>query len=123
MSQLKRSIRLRTFASWCIAIAVAALLVTVFAGAQNAGQQSQPKSTQQAPAEAGGPTGDIGPIAVPKTGEKKPDEEPKPAPKATKDQPEFTLTKDVPLVTLDVSVQTKDGHFVPGLKQGNFRIL
>ncbi|HZU23572.1 MAG TPA: VWA domain-containing protein [Terriglobales bacterium] len=84
-------------------------------------QQQQPKQ-QAAPAEAGGPTGDVGPIALPK----KKDEEapapprPKPVPSQT---PTFSMSMDVPLVTLDVSVLTKESHqFVPGLKKDNFKV-
>lgn len=86
-------------------------------------QNQQKKPDQQAPAEAGGPQGDIGPIAVPK---KKPEEE-KPVEKQPKiKNPEeignYSLRVDVPLVNLDVSVVTKDGQFIPGLKRDNFRI-
>ncbi len=79
------------------------------------------KPTQPAPAEAGGPTGDIGPMAVPK---KKPeDTPPPPVRRPSTKEPEFTITTDVPLVQLDVLVTTKDGHFVPGLKKEHFRVL
>src|SRR5579864_4275647 len=87
-------------------------------------QQSQNGQQQQAPPEAGGPTGDVGPIAVPK---KKPEDEkpPERAPKAK--NPEeigtFSLKVDVPLVNLPISVVTGNGQFIPGLKQDNFRIL
>src|SRR5262245_49078099 len=76
-----------------------------------ANSQQNPKKPdqQQAPPEAGGPQGDIGPIAVPK---KKPEEE-KPVEKPPKiKNPEeignFSLRVDVPLVNVDVSVVTKD---------------
>jgi VWFA-related protein len=36
--------------------------------------------------------------------------------------PDYSLRVNVPLVNLDVSVLTKDGQFVPGLKKENFRI-
>jgi VWFA-related protein len=90
---------------------------------QQTQQNQQQKPAQQAPAEAGGPQGDIGPIAVPK---KKPEEE-KPVEKQPKiKNPEeignYSLRVDVPLVNVDVSVVTKDGQFIPGLKRGNFRI-
>src|SRR5256885_892839 len=86
-------------------------------------QQNQQKKPEQAPAAAGGPQGDIGPIAVPK---KKPEEE-KPVEKQPKiKNPEeignYSLRVDVPLVNIDVSVVTKDGQFIPGLKKDNFRI-
>jgi VWFA-related protein len=37
--------------------------------------------------------------------------------------PDYSLKVNVPLVNVDVLVTTKDGQFIPGLKQGNFRIL
>lgn len=83
-------------------------------------QQNQQNTTPS----AGGPEGDIGPIAVPKKTEPEPkkEEAPKP-PKKDEAMPNFSLKVNVPLVTLDVGVLTKDGQFVPGLKEGNFRVL
>jgi VWFA-related protein len=86
-------------------------------------QSQQQKQQQAAPPAAGGPTGDVGPIALPK---KKEDEAPAPArPKPVPSQtPTFSMSLDVPLVTLDVSVLTKDRHqFVPGLKKDNFKVF
>ncbi len=87
------------------------------------GQQTS-KPQQQAPSEAGGPQGDVGPIALPK---KKTDEQPPPetAPKPRKVEgmPEFSMRVDVPVVTVPVTVLTKDGQFIPGLKRDNFRVL
>lgn len=85
------------------------------------GQQSQQPSS----GEAGGPTGDIGPIAVPK---KKVDEEPKKedvpkAPQKVEGMPNFSMHVSTQLVTVDVGVLTKDGMFVPGLHKENFRVL
>ncbi len=45
------------------------------------------------------------------------------APKKLDDVPDYSLKVNVPLVNVDVLVTTKSGQFVPGLKQGNFRIL
>lgn len=86
-------------------------------------QQNQQKKPDQPPPAAGGPQGDIGPIAVPK---KKPEEE-KPVEKQPKiKNPEeignYSLRVDVPLVNVDVSVVTKDGQFIPGLKRDNFKV-
>jgi VWFA-related protein len=84
-------------------------------------QQNQQNTTPS----AGGPEGDIGPIAVPKKKEEpapKKEETPK-APKKDEAMPNFSLKVNVPLVTLDVGVLTKDGVFVPGLKEQNFRVL
>lgn len=82
------------------------------------------KPKQDVPAEAGGPTDNIGPYAIPK---KKAEDAPPPpppvAPKKLEDIPDYSLKVNVPLVNVDVLVTTKDGQFIPGLKQGNFRIL
>ena len=125
--------------------AVAVLLCAVMAAAsmpadaQNQPGQSQPAQTssqtssqtqdngkprQDAPAEAGGPTDNVGPYAIPK---KKTDDAPPPppklAPKKLEDAPDYSLKVNVPLVNVDVLVTTKNGgQFVPGLKKENFRI-
>src|SRR5215475_7542310 len=100
----------------------------------NQTQSSQPQaspsptpSAQQptnAPAEAGGPQGDIGPIAVPKKKEEAPkkDEAPK-APKKVEGLDNFSMRVASQLVTLDVGVLSKDGSFIPGLKKEYFRVL
>ena len=98
--------------------------------AQDSAPQQQPnqqapstqKPSEAPPAEAGGPTGDVGPIAVPK----KKSEPPPPKEPKVKNPPElgnYSLRKDVALVSLDVQVKTKDGMFVPNLHAQNFRIL
>lgn len=99
---------------------VIAMLVPTMALAQDTNQ----KPTQQAPPEAGGPQGDIGPIIVPK---KNPDEAPPPPPerklpKNPEGMPDFSLRVDVPNVQVPVIVTTKEGGFLPGLKQENFRV-
>ena len=82
------------------------------------------KPKQDVPAEAGGPTDSVGPYAIPK---KKAEDAPPPpppvAPKKLEDIPDYSLKVNVPLVNVDVLVTTKDGQFIPGLKEGNFRIL
>lgn len=106
----------------------AALLAATMVVAQSPATQS-PQSTKEAEKtqvpEAGGPQGDIGPIAVPK--KKTPDEKPveKPAPRIKNPEglEDFSLRVNVPLVTVDATVLTKDGQFIPGLKKENFRIL
>ena len=97
--------------------------VTFPSTAQNSQSSSQNPQTQ-APPEAGGPSGDIGPMAVPK---KKPEDE-KPVERAPKvKNPEeigtFSLKVDVPLVNLPINVVTNNGQFIPGLRQENFKIL
>ncbi len=73
--------------------------------------QSQPTKSQQEqmPAEAGGPAGESGSIAVPK---KKDAEEapPPPKPKSPTDNPQFSLHVDVPVVSVDARVLQKDGR-------------
>src|SRR5213079_1147411 len=79
---------------------------------QTTQQPQQKKPTQPATGEAGGPGGDIGPMAIPK--KPKEEEAPRPKPKITA-APDYTITKDVGLVQLDVLVTTKQGQFIPGL--------
>ncbi len=91
--------------------------------AQTSGTSPAPrKPTQEAPAEAGGPQGDIGPMAIPKKKETPPEPPPKP-PKNPEGMGDFSITKNVNLVTLEATVLTKNGQFVPGLKKENFRVL
>ena len=81
------------------------------------------KPRQEVPAEAGGPTDNVGPYAIPR---KKAEDAPPPppvAPKRVEDIPDYSLKVNVPLVNVDVLVTTKGGQFVPGLKQDNFRVL
>ncbi len=90
-------------------------------------QEQQAPSTQQKPseappAEAGGPQGDVGPYAVPKKKEDAPPPPPPPAPKKIPGMPDYSIRVNVPLVTVDALVETKDGHFIPGLKKDNFRV-
>jgi len=103
--------------------AVAAVLPPQDTNAQPGAQTpSTQKPSETPPAEAGGPTGDVGPIAVPrKKSEPPPLKEPK-----VKNPPEignYSVRKDVSLVSLDVQVKTKDGNFVPNLKPENFRVV
>jgi VWFA-related protein len=86
--------------------------------------QDNGKPKQDAPAEAGGPTDNMGPYAIPK---KKAEDAPPPPPPVTakrpEDMPDYSLKVNVPLVNVDVLVTTKDGQFIPGLKQGNFKVM
>jgi VWFA-related protein len=117
----------------CMALSLALLSATP-ALAQNEGQsqgsdqtQSSPSDTakpkQDVPAEAGGPSGDIGPYAIPKKTEETPPPPPPPTPKSTEGMPDYSIRVNAPLVNVDVMVTTKAGQFVPGLKQDNFRIF
>ena len=66
----------------------------------------------------------MGPYAIPK---KKAEDAPPPpppvTPKKVADLPDYSLKVNVPLVNVDVSVLTKNGQFVPGLKKENFKVL
>lgn len=91
-------------------------------GQQGSSASSQNPNRQDAPAAAGGPTGDVGPYAVPKKREEPPAPPPE-KPRKIEGMPDYSLKVDVPLVNVDVSVLTKDGQFIPSLKKENFRIL
>jgi VWFA-related protein len=87
--------------------------------------QDNGKPKQEAPADAGGPTGDIGPYAIPKKTTETPPPPPPPptsVPRA-EGMPDYSLKVNVPLVNVDVLVTTKAGQFVPGLTKDNFRIF
>jgi VWFA-related protein len=81
------------------------------------------KPKQDAPAEAGGPTDNVGPYVIPKKTTAETPPPPPPPPKKVEDIPDYSLKVNVPLVNVDVLVTTKDGQFVPGLKKENFRII
>jgi len=100
-----------------------AVFAVVLALALPGWAQQQPAQAPQtqAPPEAGGPQGDIGPLALPKKKEQPPPEK-KPEVKNPPGMPEYSLRVDVPLVQVPVLVTTKDGQFIPGLKKGNFRV-
>src|SRR5450631_91189 len=119
----------RVVLTWMTCLAMLGVALPVVAQDQpgqppatQAPDSSKPK--QEVPAEAGGPTDNIGPYAIPK---KKAEDAPPPPPPVTPkkldDIPDYSLKVNVPLVNVDVLVTTKDGQFIPGLKQGNFRIL
>src|ERR1700734_2875109 len=117
-------------ATWMLAAVVSlSLLCSVIpASAQDQSQTAPPdsdngKPKQDAPAEAGGPGGDIGPYSIPK---KKTEEAPPPpqpiSPKKVEGMPDYSIRVNAPLVNVDVLVTTKTGQFVPNLKQDNFRL-
>jgi VWFA-related protein len=93
---------------------------TTQSGTQNSG-----KPKQEVPAEAGGPTENVGPYSIPK---KNPVEAPPPtpppvSPNKVEGMPDYSIKVNVPLVSVDVLVTTKNGQFVPGLKKENFRLF
>ena len=82
------------------------------------------KPKQDVPADAGGPTDNVGPYVIPKKKAEEAPPPPPPPPKKAEDLPDYSLKVNVPLVNVDVLVTTKNGgQFVPGLKKENFRVL
>src|ERR1700756_458114 len=96
--------------------------------AQDNPQSSQPSTQpqnpnkQDAPADAGGPTGDVGPYAIPKKKDDPPPPPPPEKPKKIEGMPDYSIKVDIPLVEVPVMVTTKDGQFISSLKKENFRI-
>jgi VWFA-related protein len=91
--------------------------------AQDTPQNPPPNpNKQETPPEAGGPTGDVGPYVIPKKKEEPPPPAPE-KPKKIEGMPDYSIHVDVPVVTLDVLVTTKDGQAIPNLRQENFKIL
>jgi VWFA-related protein len=101
------------------------LIVTkvIPAQAQDTSQQAPTNpNKQEAPPEAGGPQNDVGPYVIPKKKEEPPPPAPE-KPKKIENMPDYSIRVEVPVVTLDVLVTTKDGQTIPGLRQENFKIL
>jgi VWFA-related protein len=114
---------------WCsapIRACFSALVLTAIFAQPAAAQAPAAPSAAQSPG-SGGPNVDNGPIVIPR---KKESEEPPPPP--APEQPRvknpngetYSLSVNVPLVNLDVSVILDKTHqFVPGLKPANFLVL
>ena len=106
----------------------AALLVAIFcivavgAPAIPAAAQDQNPNQQAPPPEAGGPTTDVGPYAIPKKKEEPPPPPPPTRPKKIEGMPDYSIQVTVPLVEVPVMVTTKDGQFISSLKKDNFKI-
>ena len=124
-----------TLARLC-AVGCSVLLLVFSLSAQTQSSGAQPQSSQQpgsgpgsqkdaAPPEAGGPLDDSGSYAIPKVNPDKQNARPAPppAPKPTEGMPSYSINVDVPLVSVDALVLTKDGQFIPGLKKEHFRVL
>ena len=115
-SSRKRVILLAFVVLWTIA-------TTLSAQAQDTSQQPPANpNKQEAPPAAGGPQNDVGPYVVPKKKEEPPPPAPE-KPKKIENMPDYSIKVDVPLVSLDVLVTTKDGQTIPGLKKENFKII
>ena len=98
-----------------MAVLAIVLCLALPGAAQSTGTQSSPQSQtsqkpDQTPDEAGGPGGEVGPMAVPKKKESTDDTPPPPKPKKQTDIPEYSLHVDVPVVTVDARVVMKDGR-------------
>jgi VWFA-related protein len=132
----RRRLRPRSLLGWIVALSVWVVLpwAVMAASAQDQSQTPPPaapqdqdnsKPKQEAPPEAGGPGGDIGPYAIPKkTTEEAPPPPPPPASaKKVEGVPDYSIKVNVPLVNVDVLVTTKAGGFVSGLKKENFRVF
>src|SRR5215469_4866321 len=107
----------RLFGAALVALAAVSLLSPVMGAAQSSGSdqsssqaqsQQDQKQQDQVPAAAGGPTGESGPIAVPKRGNTEAPPPP-PKPKPT-DIPQYSLHVDVPVVTVDAQIMQKNGR-------------
>ena len=106
------------------------MILPVSGRAQSSSQQSTtqsqtPQPSDQTPAEAGGPGGEVGPMAVPKKKESTDDTPPPPKPKKQADIPEYSLHVDVPVVTVDARVVMKDGRplaLPPNVAKDHFKI-
>ncbi len=124
--KVSRTSKVNTWFLFFLAFAfIISSVISLAAQQPEASPSPTPQASPQTGApEAGGPGGDMGPIAVPKKSPEEPkkEEAPKP-PKPVEGIPNFSMHISVPLVTLDVGVLTKDGMFIPGLKPENFRVL
>lgn len=121
-----QKLAMRAISAFTVVCLLIACLLAPMAAQSQADQSSTPqqqKPSEPAPPEAGGPQGDIGPIAVPKKKEEPPPPPPPQAPKKIPGMPDYSIQVNVPLVTLDVMALTKEGQFIPGLKEGNFKVF
>jgi VWFA-related protein len=116
--------------SWSCAALAAVLCVELLAWqAFPAVAQDQTPSTDQGqqkqenPPAAGGPQDNTGPYAIPKKKDEPPPPPPPEKPKKIEGMPDYSIRVDVPLVTVPVSVTTKDGQFIPNLQEANFKIF
>ena len=106
---------------------IAAMVLSTAAEAQQQGKPATTPATPPAATDDAGPNQDGGPVILKKKRDNA-EEPPPPAPdeekvKNPKGLENYSIRVDVPVVTVDVSVQLqKSGQFVPGLKSGNFRV-
>jgi VWFA-related protein len=93
---------------------------------QSSSQSQASQKPDQTPPEAGGPGGEVGPMAVPKKSKESSDDAPPPPkPKKQADIPEYSLRVDVPVVTVDARVVMKDGRplaLPPNVAKDHFKV-
>src|SRR6516225_9013738 len=130
LAEKHRCRRFRPMSTFLIVAMVAVgWCVSMSGQSQSSGQQSSaqtPQKPDQTPDEAGGPGGDVGPMAVPKKKDSADDTPPPPKPKKQPDIPEYSLHVDVPVVTVDARVVMKDGRplaLPPNVAKEHFRVL
>jgi VWFA-related protein len=108
------------------AVGTAALAASLLALPLHAQQKP---ATPPAATDDGGPDQSNSPVIVKKKPANNDDQAPPPAPeqepvKNPKGLENYSIRVDVPIVTVDVSVQLqKSGQFVPGLQASNFRVF
>src|SRR6516162_4227707 len=107
----------------------ACLLLSVLGQAQSSDPQSSSSQASQkpdqTPPEAGGPGGEVGPMAVPKKTDSSDDTPPPPKPKKQENLPEYSLHVDVPVVAVDARVVMKDGRplaLPPNVAKDHFKV-
>jgi VWFA-related protein len=111
--------------AWFAGLVLAIFCMVTFSVLALAQDQAQtPGVNQQAPPpDAGGPTTDVGPYAIPKKKDEPPPPPPPTKPKKIEGMPDYSIQVNVPLVEVPVMVTTKDGQFISSLKKDNFRIF
>ena len=116
--------------------AIAVLLLAPWAVAQSQDASSSSSSSAQTqngqkqpdnmPAEAGGPGGDTGAMAVPKKKDSSEDSTPPPPrPKKVDNMPDYSMRVDVPVVTVDARVVQKNGlplALPPDMAKDHFKV-
>ena len=112
--------RLRQF-FWIFLVFLACSLVPASAQNQSSSGSNDSPNKQDTPPEAGGPSTDVGPYAIPKKKDQPPPPPPE-KPKKIEGMPDYSIRVNVPLVNVDVLVTTKDGQAISNLKKENFRI-
>ena len=122
----------RSFAPLALVVAAVLVLACMALGqsqdssSSTSAQSQSGQKPDNVPAEAGGPGGETSPLAVPKKKDSSEDETPPPPrPKKVDNMPGYSLTVDVPVVTVDARVVQKNGLplALPPEVSKNFRVL